>query len=87
MMRWKGLELWAKGNSVKVWYSIDGGTTWAMANTVPLTSDYPADSAPQKVFFDVVSSRIRIRFSNATSGETFTLKKYQMLASLREVRK
>lgn len=87
MMRWKGLEVWAKGNAMTVHYSIDGGTTWALASALSLESDYPADSSPLQVYFDVVSSRIRFRFFNSTVSETFTLKKYQIDASVREVRK
>lgn len=87
LMRWKGLEVWALGNSMKVYYSTDGGTTWTLATTLTLSSDYPADSGPLNSYFDVVSSRIRLRFLNSTAAETFTLKKYQIEASLREARK
>lgn len=86
MVRWKGLELWAKGNSVKVYYSTNGGDTWTLADSLTLASDYPSDDAPLNSYFDVVSSRIRFRFYNATSAESFSLKKYQIEASLREAR-
>lgn len=87
IMRWKGLEVWALGNSVTVSYSIDWGAVWTTAKVLTLTSDYPSDDAPLNVFFDVVSSNIRFRFSNLTAGETFTLKKYQIEATPREARK
>jgi hypothetical protein len=87
MMRWKGLELWAKGSSVKVYYSIDGGTTWALASNITLSSDYPSDSSPLNVYFDVVSSRLRLRFLNDSSGQSFTVKKYQIEATPREARR
>lgn len=86
MMRWLGLEVWAKGASMKVYYSTDGGTTWTLATTLTLSSDYPGDDAPLNVYFDVVSSRIRFRFYNYTSAESFTLKKYQIEADAREAR-
>lgn len=87
LVRWKGLEVWAKGNSVKVYYSVNGGDTWTLATTLSLSSDYPGDDAPLNVYFDTVSSRLRLRFYNAESGESFTLKKYQLEATLREARK
>lgn len=87
LMRWKGLQVWAKGNSVKVYYSIDSGTTWTLAGTLALGSDYPADAAPLKVYFDKVSSQMRLRFINSATGESFTLKKYAVTASRREARK
>jgi hypothetical protein len=87
MMRWKGLEVWAKGNGVSVYYSIDSGSNWTLATTLTLSSDYPADSAPLNVYFDVVSSKLRLRFLNSTAGESFTLKKYQIESTPREARK
>lgn len=87
MIRWKGLEIWAKGNSVVVYYSTDGGSSWTLASTVTLSSDYPTDDAPLNVYFDVINSRIRFRFYNAVAGESFTLKKYQIEAGVREARK
>lgn len=87
IMRWKGLEVWAKGNSVSVYYSTDGGSTWSLASALTLSSDYPEDDAPSNVYFDIVKSRIRFRFLNNTAGETFTLKKYQIEATPREARK
>jgi hypothetical protein len=87
LMRWKGLEIWAKGSSVKVYYSTDEGTTWTLAKTMSLSSEYQSDSAPGNVFFNVVSSKIRFRLVNNTAGESFTLKKYQIEAIPREARK
>lgn len=87
MMRWKGIELWAKGNSLKVYYSTDSGGSWNPITTLTLAADYPSDDAPLNVYFDVVSSKIRFRFRNNTAGQTFDLKKYQLEASQREARK
>lgn len=87
IMRWKGLELWAKGSGVTVYYSTNGGDSWTLADTKTLDSDYPGDDEPCNVYFDVVSSRIRFRFLNSTAAESFTLKQYQIEASPREARK
>lgn len=88
LMRWKGLEVWAKGNTMTVYYSTDGGSTWTLASTLTLSSsDYPTDAAPVNCYFDVISSRLRLRFYNAVAGESFTLKKYQIEAGMREARK
>jgi hypothetical protein len=87
LMRWKGLEMWALGSSVKVYYSTDGGDSWRLAKSVALTSSYPGDSAPLQVYFDAVASRCRLRLVNGQSGESFTLKQYQLEATPREARK
>lgn len=87
IMRWKGMEVWAKGDSVEVLYSSDGGSTWTSAGTLALSSTYPGDDAPLNVYFDVVSSRLRIRFTNSIAAESFTLKKYILEATKREARK
>lgn len=87
LMRWKGLRVWAKGTAVKVYYSIDEGNTWTLATTLALTSSYPTDGAPLRVDFDVVSSKLRLRFLNATLGQSFTLKKYAPIATPREIAK
>lgn len=87
MMRWKGIEMWATGSTVTVEYSIDGGESWVAAGTKTLGSYYPTDASPINVYVDVVSSRIRFRFSNGTVNETFLIKKYQVEATSREARK
>jgi len=87
IMRWKGLEIWAKGNTMQVYYSTDGGSAWTLAATLDLASDYPTDDAPLNVYFDVKSSRIRFRFFNDESEESFTLKKYQIEAGQSGARK
>lgn len=87
IMRWKGIELWALGNYVDVSYSTDRGNSWRNVSIVSLSSFYPDDESPLSIYFDVVASSLRIRFSNSTVGETFTIKKYQIEASPRESRR
>lgn len=87
MVRWKGMDVWALGNSVTVSYSTDSGTTWTTIGTISLDSDYPGDDSPDILYFDVLSSKIRFRFRNNTAGESWTLKKYTLEYSLRERRK
>lgn len=87
LMRWKELEIWAKGSTMKVEFSIDSGSTYTLATTLTLAADYPIDGSPLNVFFDVVSTKIRFRFSNNILGETFTLKKYLIESTAREARK
>ena len=87
IIRWKGIELWAKGTAISVYYSLDGGTTFTLIDTYTLSSDYPDDDAPINVWFDAVKSRIRFRFLNSSSEGSFTVKKYQVEATPREARK
>lgn len=89
MCRWQELQLWAKGGTVKVEYSIDSGSTWTEVDDSPYTlnSDFPTDSSPLMVYFDVLSSKIRFRFSNAIAAETLAIKQYIVGYRNREFRR
>lgn len=87
MLRWDKIELWALGDSLSVSYSTDGGSTWNLISTATLTASYPGDDAPNFVWFDVVSSKIRFRFRNNTSSQSWTLKQFYIQVKLREARK
>lgn len=76
MCRWQKIQLWAKGNSVKIEYSTDAGSTWKTIATQTLGADYPADSSPIELYFDAVSTKIRFRFSNNVVDEQFNLKQF-----------
>jgi hypothetical protein len=87
LLRWTGMDVWAKGTSVTVSYSIDGGSTWIAIRTATLSGDYPTDASPLSFYFDVVSSRIRFRFLNDDDDSAFTLKQFMPVASVRENRR
>jgi hypothetical protein len=76
MCRWTQIELWAKGNTVNCEYSIDAGQTWVLVENFSLSVDYPSDDSPIMGYFDVVSTKIRFRFSNNIADETFSLKQF-----------
>lgn len=84
MMRWTGIQLWAKGDFLTMSYSIDGGDTWSDGEIITLGTDYPSDDAPLNYWFDIVSTRIRFRFQNSKLNEAFTIKKYFILSKMRE---
>lgn len=84
-MRWEGGRIWAKGDSLKIYYSTDSGDTWTLGTTLTLADEYLAEGYP--FYFDVVSANLRLRFLNSTSEEVFTIKKYQLAASQREMAK
>jgi len=87
LMQWVGLEIWAKGNTLDVEYSIDEGQTWNSKTTLTLDTDnYPSDDAPQMYYIDVISTKIRFRFRNNVSSEMFYLKQFTVQARLREHR-
>ena len=86
LVRWTKMDLWAKGNNVTVSYSIDAGSTWTTIETSSLTDVYPTDDAPDELWFDVVSSKIRFRFRNNTAEETFSLKQFIVSYYDREMR-
>lgn len=87
LARWMQAEIWALGNAVTVDYSTDGGLTWNSPKTFTLASDYPSDDDPLIYYFDVVSSKLRLRFRNNTLGETFSLKQFVISYVNREARK
>jgi hypothetical protein len=86
LVRWTAVQIWAKGSTVAVEYSTDNGVSWTSIITLTLASTYPTDSAPLYGYFDVLSTQIRFRFSNAVAGESFTLEKFIIDASPREIR-
>lgn len=85
LVRWTKLQIWAKGNGVDIEYSTDSGTTYTAITTLTLTSDYPADGSPAFAYLDVISTKIKFRFSNNTAGESFTLKRFIIEATPREI--
>jgi hypothetical protein len=87
LARWLECQIWAKGNSVTVHYSTDGGNTWNFEGVHTLASDYPSDDSPVYAYFDTVSSRLRLKFSYENSGETFSLKDFIIGYNNREVRR
>ena len=86
--RWKRIEFYAEGGSCQVFYSVDGGDTWVEIGDSPytLTGDMPTDSSPLVGYFDVVSSKIRIRFVN-NAGDAFKLKQFILEYTPREQRR
>jgi hypothetical protein len=75
--RWLELQMWAKGyGTLTVEFSTDEGATWNSAGTITLTDVFPLDSAPQMFYFDVVSSKFRLRFLNDTTTDTVEIKKF-----------
>lgn len=86
LIRWNGMEVWAKGTAVTVSYSTDGGTSWTTIKALTLSGDYPSDSAPARLYFDVVSSKIRFRFQNTADNSYFALKQFIPRGTMREAR-
>jgi len=87
LLRWQGLEVWAKGTSVVVYYSSDSGLNWTLIKTVTLANDYPSDASPAQLYFDKVSSKIRFKFLNTTNASTFSLKQFIPFSTVRESRR
>ena len=86
MIRWNRVEVWAKGNTVKVSYSTDGGNTWTQMDNLTLDSDYPDDDSPLMLYLDTVSTKLRLRFYNNEDEETFSMKQFVIYGTPREAR-
>lgn len=76
LARWLKFELWAKGGSITVQYSIDHGSTWTTLDTVTLSDDFPLEISPDILYLDVVSSKIRFKFINNESDESLFIKQF-----------
>jgi hypothetical protein len=78
LCRWQQIEIYAKGGTLKVEYSTDSGVTWTAIDNSPLTlmDEFPTDENPVIGYLDVVSSKIRFRFSNKALGETLSIKQF-----------
>lgn len=89
LCRWEQVELWAKGGTVDVDYSTDEGASWTAAYASPYTlaSTFPLDSAPLVIYFDVVSSKLRLRFRNQATAETLAIKQFIIGYKPREQRR
>ena len=85
--RWKKMELWATGSDVNVYYSIDEGENWVEISNSPLTlaSTMPQYTNPLVLYFDVLASKIRFRFSNITNN--LAIKQFIMEFTQREYRR
>ena len=87
--RWMELQLWARGGTIKVEYSIDAGNTWTFMDASPytLTDSFPLDSAPLICYFDILASKVRFRFSNSGLAETLSIKQFIVGYHPREFRR
>jgi len=70
------LKFYAKGDGVTLHYSTDEGTTWTSIGTTTLTSSW----AEYTVDLSISADRIRFRFRNNTTSETFEIQsKYDLI--------
>lgn len=85
LMEWQGFQLWCKGNgTIEAMYSTDGGLSWMTAGFLTVSSEFPSDFAPQMIYFNAVSSRLRVRIRNQNDAEQFTMKQFAPVAVSRE---
>lgn len=77
LLRWQEIRVWARGSgSLDVYYSTDEGSTWNLITTFTLTSEFPEDTAPLLGYFDVVSSRVRIKIEQDSSTGFVEIKQF-----------
>ena len=77
--RWLQLDAWLQGvGTVYVDYSTNEGSTWVNIPYTSSTAYITLDEVNRKyeLYFDVISDKIRFRFRNAVSGETFYLRNF-----------
>lgn len=71
--RWLQLDLWARGDSVKCWYSTDYGNTWNFIGENQLTSNVEKTT----FWFDVTSPHIRFRLQQDRLSKNLILRSLQ----------
>ena len=69
-VRFMGLEFEAKGDSVTLTYSLDGGKTWTAMETVALTGDWTLYTAD----FHTTATMIRFKARNNTEASNFSIR-------------
>lgn len=85
--RWLKLDVWARGpGKLYVDYSIDEGSNWINIPYTSSTAYLQLDGTNRQYsfWFDVWGDKIRFRFRNAESGETFFLRNYYPYYLVRE---
>lgn len=78
---WSELMIEAKGDAVTVSYSTDEGSTYTTLETVTLASAM----AVYTIYCDIFAEKVRIKVTNSTASETFTLRNiYYKMPKMRE---
>ena len=75
--RWLQLDVWARGpGKLFIDYSIDEGSNWTNIPYTPSQAYIDLDGQLRKweMFFDIIADKIRFRFRNNETGETFVLR-------------
>lgn len=71
---WMQLDVWARGDKLKAWYSIDRGATWVYINEKDLNAN---NSEKVTFWFQKISSHIRFRLQADRAGKTAIITSFQ----------
>lgn len=84
LCRWQELHLWVRGSGeLIVEYSEDEGDTWTPMSNSPVT--IPDNfSSPEKLYFDNISLKNRVRFRNDSLSDTVEIKQFMLGYTQRE---
>lgn len=85
--RWLRLDIEAKGvGKLYVYYSTDEGSTWKSIQATSSTVYLDMDGVYRRyvVYFDVIADKIRFRFRNNESGETFYIRDFYPYYAVKE---
>lgn len=85
--RWQEIDIWARGSgSLLVEYSTDEGECWSSIGTFTLGNTFPADASPFIGYLDVLSTKIRFRFTHSDSSGYVEIKQFLIGYVQREYR-
>lgn len=68
------LNFEAKGDTLRLYYSVDFGLTWIFHREYLLGNDWTMENAD----FEIYSPQVRFRFRNSILGETFSLRNIEL---------
>ncbi len=89
LCRWQEIDLWARGGSVHIYYSVDEGDSWVELSASPytLTDAFPLYDGVLICYLDVLSTKIRFKFLNSELDESLVIKQFTVGYRNREYRK
>lgn len=79
--RFLQMDVWARGDTLKLFYSTDEGTNWTYIGEMTLNV---AETQKYTFWFDVLAEKIRFKFENAESDEAFVIRSFQPYYVARE---
>lgn len=83
-LEWQGVEVVAKGTAVDVYYSLDEGLNFTLAQSLTLGSDWPTYSNKKIAYFRAFNDKCRFKLKNNAVNGAFSFKQLRPIIVPRE---